>query len=296
VASGWSFGISLRRGEPFCEVSPETKEGNQYIKMEIFLRRFFAFNTKTILVAFTLIALSTAPSHACSDLPNICEQQQQELINQNNELAREQEEYSQWVQEENNGNTEQEVAPPPAADPMQAQLNLALANVLAAGNAVKDKAALMKDPKYKRFAQGSWSYFQDSNSKKPGEFCAAFFTREQGFVMLSGPGSDYAGAMLTFWGLDIPKPKALRKIKVTLKQPPDKPQTVTAFNYFNPAQGMGAIAFAVPTIEAALTNILDKQDFELITEGKRVAKVTWHSGLAMKKKLTACVAKRAAGN
>jgi hypothetical protein len=271
-------------------------DAGQYLEEETYLRRYFNLISNIILAALALIALGAAPSQACSDLPNICEQREQELINQNNELAREQEEYSQWVQDENNGNTQQEVAPPPAADLMQAQLNLALANVLAAGNAVKDKAALMKDPKYKRFVQGSWSYFQDSNSKKPGEFCAAFFTREQGFVMLSGPGSDYAGAMLTFWGLDIPKPTALRKIKVTLKQPPDKPQTVTAFNYFNPAQGMGAIAFAVPTIEAALTNILDKQDFELITEGKRVAKVTWHSGLAMKKKLTACVAKRAAGN
>jgi hypothetical protein len=248
--------------------------------------------------AFALsIVFLGSPAFACSDLPNICEQQEQ-IRQQNDDMAREaDEEYAQSVQDSYNNNEDDRAlpAPPPAYDPMQQRINLALGNMLESQRRVKDKAKLMKDPRYQAYVNGSWSYFQDSHTKKPGEFCSAFFSRQEGFAMLSGPGAGYDGALLTFWGMNVPRPKTTRKIKVTLKQTDDKPQTVTAFNYYNPAHGMGAVALAVPTIEAALAGILDKQEFELVAGGKSIAKVKWHSGLAMKKKLTACVAKRAAG-
>jgi hypothetical protein len=243
-----------------------------------------------------IFMVSASPALACSDLPNICQQQQQ-IFEQNNDMAREAAEaYGEYVQDTyfNNDYDRAPVAPPPAYDPMQARINQALDNMLAAQRLREDKARQLKDPRYKAYINGAWSYFQDDHSKKPGEFCAAFFAREQGFVMLSGPGTGYDGAMLTFWGMNVPKPKSTRKIKVTLKQTGEKPQTVTAFNYYTAAHGMGAISLAVPTIDAALAGILDKHDFELLVSGKSVAKVKWHSGLAMKKKLAACVAKRVA--
>lgn len=255
---------------------------------------------KTALRASALVLLfyvSATPAFSCSDLPNICEQQEQ-VRQQNNDMAFEAaEEYSRSVQEQyDNEAYDQEPAPPPPAyDPMQLRINMALGNMLESQRRIREKAKLAKDPKYQAYVNGSWTFFQDSNSKRPGDFCSAFFTREQGFAMLSGPGKGYDGALLTFWGMNIPRPKSVRKIKVTLNQTDDKPQTVTAFNYYNPAHGMGAIALAVPSIDAALAGILDKQEFELVVGGKSVAKVKWHSGLAMKKKLAACVAKRVAG-
>lgn len=249
------------------------------------------------LLALTLSVFSN-PASACSDLPNIC-QQQMEVHNQNVDNAYEAAEaYGEYVQDTyfGNGEAQEPVEPPRAFDPMQARINQALDAMLDAQRRIEDKAKLMKDPRYKAYVNGSWTHFQDTNAKMPGEFCSAFFTKEQGFAMLSGPGTGYDGALLTFWGMNVPKPKAVRKIKVTLKQTDDKPQTVTAFNYYNPAHGMGAIALAVPSIEAALAGILDKQEFEVVIGGKSAAKVKWHSGLAMKKKLAACVAKRVAGN
>lgn len=251
---------------------------------------------RACVLAFSIFVL-TAYASACSDLPNICQQQMQ-IHNQNvDDSYIAAQNYGEWVEDTyfgDGGGYDNPVPPPRAYDPMQAKINQALGDMLEAQKRIEDKAKLMKDPRYKAYVNGAWTYFQDSNSKKPGEFCSAFFTREQGFAMLSGPGSGYDGAMLTFWSMNIPKPKAVRKIKVTLKQTDDKPQTVTAFNYYNAAHGMGAIALAVPSIEAALAGILDKHEFELLVGGKSVAKVKWHSGLAMKKKLTACVAKRVA--
>lgn len=246
---------------------------------------------KTMFVSAALLVSGKAS--ACSDLPNICEQQEQ-VYQQNLEYGREEAEaYAEWAQDEYyNDQGQAPVAPPPPVDPMQSHLNNALSIVLEAGRKTADLATLKKDPKYKAFVNGAWSYFQDAKNPAPGEFCSAFFTRKDGFIMLSGPGSDYQGAMITFWAMEIPRPKSVRKIKVTLKQSNDKPQTVTAFNYYNPAQGMAAIAFAVPSIEAALDGITDTLSFELVTGGKTVAKVSWHSGLKMKQKLSACVAKR----
>jgi hypothetical protein len=250
------------------------------------------------VLALTLAIFATQ-AKACSDLPNICQQQMQ-IHNQNVDdsyLAAQN--YGAWVEDtyfDNGGGFDDPVPPPRAFDPMQAKINQALGTMLEAQKRIEDKAKLMKDPKYKAYINGSWTYFQDTNAKKPGEFCSAFFTRAEGFAMLSGPGSGYDGALLTFWGMNVPKPKEVRKIKVTLKQTDDKPQTVTAFNYYNAAHGMGAIALAVPSIEAAPAGILDKHEFELVVGGKSVAKVKWHSGLAMKKKLATCVAKRVAGN
>jgi hypothetical protein len=247
-------------------------------------------------LGFTVAALALSPqaAHACSDLPNICEYNDF-VFQQNQEMARDAAEaYAEQVEEERQQRIDLENTPPPNLDPMGQALAGALQDMAAAR--AQENSALLNDPKYRAYMNGEWSYFQDDKTPKPGEYCAAFFARQQGFVMLTGPGGDYEGALLTFWGADIPRPKKVRQIKVTLKQSNDKPQTVTAFNYFHPEQGLPAIALAVPSIQAALAGVDDKQSFELVVGGKTVAKVAWQGGNAMKKKLGNCVAKRRASN
>ncbi|OYW39269.1 MAG: hypothetical protein B7Z35_04865 [Hydrogenophilales bacterium 12-61-10] len=152
------------------------------------------------------------------------------------------------------------------------------------------------DPKFKaayeRYLNGGWEYFQDAPGAAPGEYCAAFYAKGGGMVRLSGPGKEYAGALMTFWGADIPTPAKMQKVRVTLKQSNDAPQTVQAFNYKLPGEAFGAIAFAVPTIEAALAGMENEASFDLEMDGKSVASVEWHDGLAARDRLGKCVSAR----
>jgi len=90
--------------------------------------------------------------------------------------------------------------------------------------------------------------------------------------------------------LDFPRPPQSRVIQVTLKQASDPPATVGAFNFNIGAWETPAIAFAVPTIEAAMQGMEDQLDFHLQHEGRDIGSIEWHSGLAARDQLKQCLA------
>ena len=174
-------------------------------------------------------------------------------------------------------------------DPMQSRLNLAVDMAELARTSTAKADIIAKDPKFQRYLQGGWDFFQAHKNASPGEYCTAFFWKKNGFVSLSGPGGDYRGAMMTFWGQDIPRPTSQIKVEVTLKQANDPLQTVHAFNFAKPGDDYAAIAFAVPSIEALLAGMEETLNFELIMNGRTIAQVDWHSGLMARKKLEECI-------
>lgn len=237
-------------------------------------------------VTVTTALLISKPVRACSDLPNICEQQRQHWESLNDTGAA--------IEAINRSQAEEFFdEPPPYHDPMQARLDVAVGTLQLFANSLDKIEQLNKDPRFQRYNNGGWDFFQDKVDAAPGEYCAAFFWKKDGFVRVSGPGGDYQGALLTFWGENIPRPKKVEKIKVTLAQSNEPPQTVQAFNYIMPGDAYGAIALAVPSIEAALEGMEDVQSFDLVIEGKSVAKVEWHGGLAARDQLSKCVSLRA---
>ncbi len=180
----------------------------------------------------------------------------------------------------------------PGPDPMARKLEAAIEMQKMMLDGQVREIELMRDPRYQRYVNGGWDYFQDSPTAKPGELCTAFYSRKDEFVSVTTPGSDSPNAYLTFWSQDIPKPTDVRKVKVTLSQTgDDSPQTVAAFNMFNPATTMGGIVLAIPNVEALLDNMSDVLGFTLTLEGKVIAQVEWHDGLTARDTLRACVAK-----
>jgi hypothetical protein len=155
--------------------------------------------------------------------------------------------------------------------------------------ASEDDAALAR-----RHAEGGWSHFQDVPDAAPGEYCAALYWKGDGLVRISGPGGDYAGAMLTFWGPDVPRPAEVRRVPVVLRQTDERPQQVQAFHYALPGEAFAAVALAVPTLEAALAGMLDRHRFEVELDGRTVATVEWDQGFAARDQLRGCAAQRAA--
>ncbi|WKJ90045.1 hypothetical protein QZJ86_18860 [Methylomonas montana] len=183
-------------------------------------------------------------------------------------------------------------APPaPRADPLQTRIG-AMSSVLEAMSMGYDRlhTALNKDPELKAMGNGMWQYQQNGQPPRPGEGCSALYTNLKGALVLSGPDGDYKGALMTFWGPDIPSPQAVGTIKVTLDQADGQPQTVTAFNYASPNGKVGAIVLAVPTIQALLDNMTDQQSFDIAIDGKSVIHLEWQHGLTARDRLRRCVA------
>jgi hypothetical protein len=177
----------------------------------------------------------------------------------------------------------------PAPDPMRLRIDASLSALGAMVENMERQAAMQRDPKYKRYREGFWDHFQASAKPRPGHGCVAMFANLDGAVAVAGPGGEYTGAMLIFWGLDVPRPGKVVTISVSLNQFDGPVQTVKALNYTLPGGRAGAIAFTVPTIDAALDMMVDRQPFELSIEGKPVMKIEWHGGLAARDKLRACV-------
>jgi hypothetical protein len=176
-----------------------------------------------------------------------------------------------------------------APDPMRLRIDASLSALGAMVDSMQQRAAIQRDPKFKRYREGFWDHFQASATPRPGQACVAMFANLDGAVAVAGPGGEYSGAMLVFWGLDVPRPGKVATIPVSLNQFDGPVQTAKALNYTLPGGRAGAIAFTVPTIDAALETMVDRQPFELSIQGKPVLKIEWRGGHAARDKLRACV-------
>ncbi|WP_240230386.1 DUF2794 domain-containing protein [Devosia lacusdianchii] len=246
-----------------------------------------------------LLVLS-GQAQACSDLPNICAmnaQHHQSMVDISAGYA-----YGDYYGEDEyygddyydsgyySGDLDYSAY---SDDPGRSLSNEAASFVSAVAAQQAALAERLQDPgfakAYERYTNGGWDYFQDQAGARPGEYCAAFYWRGDGMVRLSGPGGDYPGALITFWGPDIPTPGSVETITVTLDQADGAPATVKAFNYHLAGDAWGAIALAVPTIEAALDGMEDRQSFMLSIGGRMVAQVEWRDGLTAKSQLERCL-------
>lgn len=148
---------------------------------------------------------------------------------------------------------------------------------------------LFQDPDVQRYLTGKWRLFPSPKGEKKGEYCHAFFSRGGVILTLAGPGGDFKGAGLIFMSADIPRPKTKEVVKVTLTQNNEPPVAVKAFNYSSPDHSFGSIAVAVPTIDALLTNMENDIRFDLQIDGKSIAKLLMHNGLAARTELRKCL-------
>lgn len=251
-----------------------------------------------ILAPIVFLNLFGSPARACSDLPNICamnEQHHREM----QDIAATPQQYGDDEYYEDDSYSEDYSEYP---DPTQEQLD-EIAKVVAAAQQQfqqveqqqQKQQELMSDPRYQRYLNGGWEYFQDQAGRPaaPGEFCAALYWKQDGMVRLSGPGGNFSGAIMTFWGQNIPRPTGVQVVQVTLSQSDGSPpQTVKAHNYYLAGDGYGAIAFLVPSMEALLDNIADVHGFDIAMNGQSVAKVDWTGGFAARDYLRQCYSKR----
>ena len=150
---------------------------------------------------------------------------------------------------------------------------------------------LRKDPVLMRHVNGFWQHYQAKKPAAPGELCAATYTNLNGSITLNGVDKRWEGGLLTFIGKDIPQPDQFREITATLTQSGGSPATVRIFNAQSSAamRGYGTLTFAVPSMNAALAGMSDKQEFAISIEGKEVFRMSWKDGSGARDTLRNCM-------
>ncbi len=148
---------------------------------------------------------------------------------------------------------------------------------------------LEKDPEFIKLRDGYWAFFHNKKDPNSGKNCSAMFMSLKGAVQISGPGTSYQHAVLVIMGLNIPRPKKLEVVKVNLDQGESAPQNTFAWNYTVVDGQLGAIGFAVPSIEAALAGMKDELPFKVSMDGKVVADVIYYDGLKARSALQQCL-------
>jgi hypothetical protein len=143
-------------------------------------------------------------------------------------------------------------------------------------------------------AKGVWNV--ESAPTPEGNLCAATFAKYAGsnndgvtggLVTLMGFQQPKQDAWLIFRGTGLPKPRKFKKIKITLQQDDEPAQTVQVFSY-KQSPSIGAVAFAVPGLSAALEGMRDKQRFKLSIDGKTAMTIAWADAAPVIKQLRQC--------
>lgn len=148
------------------------------------------------------------------------------------------------------------------------------------------------DPRFAEFLKGKWDFIHPAGAPA-GEHCGAIFQKQDAMIWLMGPGGEYRGAMLRFYGPNIPKPtrydqNGLAKQKITLTQAPDPPQTLTVLNSAYKQFDFGVLSIPVPSIEALIGAMTNNQSFKIEMDGKVVFSSAWNDGLRARDALKKC--------
>lgn len=153
-----------------------------------------------------------------------------------------------------------------------------------------------QEEKIKReaFAKGVWSV--DSFPTPEGNLCVATFAKYTsnindgvtgGMVTIMGFQQPKPDAWLMFQGTGLPRPRNVKKLKITLQQDDEPAQSVQVFSYSKTTE-VGEVAFAVPGLTAALDGMSDKQSFKLSIDGETAMTIQWADAAPVIEKLRQC--------
>ena len=184
----------------------------------------------------------------------------------------------------------------PASDPMTSMARSQLGLVNEGAQILREKAELEKNPEIQKLHKGYWAFGSDKKNPRSGKECQAFFGSLTGSIQLSGPTATYDGAVMTFMGIDLPRPATPQQIRVDLYQDDAPVQNVSAISFVMPdSPTMGRLTFAMGSAKAMLNDMEDKYKVRVQFEGKEVVNTSYHSGNTARDFLRQCLAGKPAG-
>ena len=153
---------------------------------------------------------------------------------------------------------------------------------------------LRADPRFERFVNGGWEYYQSRETAGPGEYCAATYLSRYGIITLTGHDKNWDGGMIMFSGVKIPRPATVQQVSASLTQTGDAPATVQAFIFAaNPTmEELGTIGFAIPSFPDALRGMTDETEFVIAVDGQQIFRMSYKDGIKARNELRKCVRQR----
>jgi hypothetical protein len=178
------------------------------------------------------------------------------------------------------------------SDMKEVRIGKAISCIPEDDNVARAKEQLKNDPKFAALLAGKWDLIHPEKARA-GEYCGAIFQNKDAMIWLTGPGGDYRGALMRFYGMDIPKPAnpdktGMAKQKITLTQAPDPPQTLTVLNHAYKEFKFGVLSIPVPSLEALAGAIEETQNFKIEIDGRVVFNSAWNDGSKARKFLQQC--------
>ena len=153
---------------------------------------------------------------------------------------------------------------------------------------------LRADPRFERYVNGGWDFYQARQPAEPGEYCAATYLSRHGMISLTGHDKSWDGGMLLLVGAKIPRPAALQEVTATLSQTGESPITVRAYIFAADPQmeGFGTIAFAVPSLSDAARGTLDESELVVHVDGQQIFRMSYTEGSKVRDELQKCIRRR----
>jgi hypothetical protein len=138
--------------------------------------------------------------------------------------------------------------------------------------------------------KGQWAI--ESKPTSDGTLCSALFSKfvpgqRGGMVNVLGFQGPHPNAWLMFYSEELPRPRSVTKLDVSLQQDDEPAQTVKTFNY-RLSEDVGVVVFAVPGLGAAVDGMREKQSFKLSVDGKQLMNISWANGAEAIQQLKQC--------
>lgn len=150
------------------------------------------------------------------------------------------------------------------------------------------EARFANDPAYHELLKGTWTFRNSAVQQSLNACEATFWTRNGGVSFIHFAGRERM-TLLGFFGGSIPSSNRPHFLNAELVQSGEV-QRVRVLNlHFGSVKSMGMVLFNVPSPEALLGAIEDKQDFEVRLEGETVVRGEWHSGIKARAALQECL-------
>ncbi len=168
-----------------------------------------------------------------------------------------------------------------AESPLERQLARAKQAVGAPAQANGGPANLSKPA-----AVPGWSNLNDGSNRE--EPCSIVNRKGAAVLGYIGPSAQWKDSYFFVSGPDVPKAKKAKLIKVTLSTDGEADRTVKA-THSPMADSDSVILFNLPTIEAALDLMEDRETVKVSINGKNVFGSDWMQGHAARDKMRACL-------
>jgi hypothetical protein len=151
----------------------------------------------------------------------------------------------------------------------------------AASTAQADPAIVFKD------SAGHWRL---DDARQTGGFCAVTYFAAPYIVGYVGPVVGNPDSFILFSGPTIPPITKEKKKKMSLTTADGMVQSVAAFHVPNPqSQDSGIILFRLTDIQAAMSDMSDMENLNVVMDKKQVFAIKWTGGLTARAAMQKCL-------